>query len=132
MCPRGSWIQKNKWDKSHKEPSFQNSDQVSLSTVNFNNLGGNKKIKPPLVRPFTIKQLHGKNAVEVILTEEFSRKHPVFPVSLMKPYHIRTTDTPVNHVPVPIIVPEDTSKLKVHKIFKKNKKGLMVKILDYI
>ncbi|MBW0492470.1 hypothetical protein O181_032185 [Austropuccinia psidii MF-1] len=28
----------------------------------------------------------GNNAVEVKLTEEFSRKHPVFPVSLVKPY----------------------------------------------
>ncbi|MBW0486210.1 hypothetical protein O181_025925 [Austropuccinia psidii MF-1] len=27
-----------------------------------------------------------KNAVEVKLTEEFSKKHPVFPVSLVKPY----------------------------------------------
>ncbi|MBW0487811.1 hypothetical protein O181_027526 [Austropuccinia psidii MF-1] len=31
-------------------------------------------------------QLIGKNAVKVRLTEEFSRKHPVFPVSLVKPY----------------------------------------------
>ncbi|MBW0482031.1 hypothetical protein O181_021746 [Austropuccinia psidii MF-1] len=36
--------------------------------------------------PFTITKLLGKNAVEVKLTEEFSRKHPVFPVSLVKPY----------------------------------------------
>ncbi|MBW0462376.1 hypothetical protein O181_002091 [Austropuccinia psidii MF-1] len=35
---------------------------------------------------FTIIILQGKNAVEVKLTEEFSRKHPVFPVSLVKPY----------------------------------------------
>ncbi|MBW0514510.1 hypothetical protein O181_054225 [Austropuccinia psidii MF-1] len=35
---------------------------------------------------FTIIQLIGKNSVEVKLTEEFSRKHPVFPVSLVKPY----------------------------------------------
>ncbi|MBW0539419.1 hypothetical protein O181_079134 [Austropuccinia psidii MF-1] len=28
----------------------------------------------------------GKNAVEVKLTGEFPRKHPVFPVSLVKPY----------------------------------------------
>ncbi|MBW0493522.1 hypothetical protein O181_033237, partial [Austropuccinia psidii MF-1] len=28
----------------------------------------------------------GKNSVEVRLTEEFSRKHPVFPVSLVKLY----------------------------------------------
>ncbi|MBW0471765.1 hypothetical protein O181_011480 [Austropuccinia psidii MF-1] len=31
-------------------------------------------------------RLIGKNAVEVRLTEEFSRKHPVFPVSIVKPY----------------------------------------------
>ncbi|MBW0518335.1 hypothetical protein O181_058050 [Austropuccinia psidii MF-1] len=28
----------------------------------------------------------GKDTVEVKLTEEFPRKHPVFPVSLVKPY----------------------------------------------
>ncbi|MBW0479740.1 hypothetical protein O181_019455 [Austropuccinia psidii MF-1] len=32
------------------------------------------------------KQTVGKNAVEVKLTKQFSRKHPVFPVSLVKPY----------------------------------------------
>ncbi|MBW0512047.1 hypothetical protein O181_051762 [Austropuccinia psidii MF-1] len=31
-------------------------------------------------------KLIGVNAVEVKLTEEFSRKHPVFPVSLVKAY----------------------------------------------
>ncbi|MBW0474924.1 hypothetical protein O181_014639 [Austropuccinia psidii MF-1] len=36
--------------------------------------------------PLTITKLIGKNAVGVKLTEEFSRKHPVFPVSLVKPY----------------------------------------------
>ncbi|MBW0465123.1 hypothetical protein O181_004838 [Austropuccinia psidii MF-1] len=36
--------------------------------------------------PFTIIILIGKNAVVVRLTEEVSRKHPVFPVSLAKPY----------------------------------------------
>ncbi|MBW0550129.1 hypothetical protein O181_089844 [Austropuccinia psidii MF-1] len=34
--------------------------------------------------PNTIKSI-GKNAVEVKLTEELSRKHPVFPLSLVKP-----------------------------------------------
>ncbi|MBW0468862.1 hypothetical protein O181_008577 [Austropuccinia psidii MF-1] len=36
------------------------------------------------LRPFNITKLIGKNAVEVRLTEEFSRKHPVFQVSLVK------------------------------------------------
>ncbi|KAI7935554.1 hypothetical protein MJO28_016425 [Puccinia striiformis f. sp. tritici] len=61
---------KNRWDKSHKEPDFKIGDKVLLSTINFNNLGGNKKLKPSFVGPFTIKQLHGKNAVEVILSDE--------------------------------------------------------------
>ncbi|MBW0472270.1 hypothetical protein O181_011985 [Austropuccinia psidii MF-1] len=38
------------------------------------------------VRLFTNIKLIGKNAVKVRLTEEFSRKHPVFPVRLVKPY----------------------------------------------
>ncbi|MBW0495222.1 hypothetical protein O181_034937 [Austropuccinia psidii MF-1] len=38
------------------------------------------------VGPFNIIKLIGKNAVEVKLTEEFSRKQPVFPVGLVKPY----------------------------------------------
>ncbi|MBW0469142.1 hypothetical protein O181_008857 [Austropuccinia psidii MF-1] len=36
--------------------------------------------------PFTIIKLIGNNAVEPKLTVECSRKHPVFPVSLVKPY----------------------------------------------
>ncbi|MBW0497774.1 hypothetical protein O181_037489 [Austropuccinia psidii MF-1] len=43
-------------------------------------------MRDSFVGPFTIINLIGKNAVEVKLTEEFSRKHPVFPVSLVKPY----------------------------------------------
>ncbi|MBW0590078.1 hypothetical protein O181_129793 [Austropuccinia psidii MF-1] len=38
------------------------------------------------VGPLTISKLIAKNAVEGKITEEFSRKHPVFPVSLFKPY----------------------------------------------
>ncbi|MBW0472450.1 hypothetical protein O181_012165 [Austropuccinia psidii MF-1] len=43
-------------------------------------------MRDSFVGPFTIIKLIGKNEVEVKLTEEFSRKHPVFPVSLVKPY----------------------------------------------
>ncbi|MBW0522288.1 hypothetical protein O181_062003 [Austropuccinia psidii MF-1] len=36
--------------------------------------------------PFVIKAFHGENAVEVELSEEFSNKHPKFPVSLIEAY----------------------------------------------
>ncbi|MBW0556522.1 hypothetical protein O181_096237 [Austropuccinia psidii MF-1] len=68
------------------EPYFKEGDKVLVSTLKFNNLKGPKKMRDSFVRPFNIIKLMGKNAVEVKLTEEFSRKHPVFPVSLVKPY----------------------------------------------
>ncbi|MBW0532643.1 hypothetical protein O181_072358 [Austropuccinia psidii MF-1] len=68
------------------EPDFKEEDQVLVSTLRFNNLKGPKKMRDSFVGPFTIINLIGKNAVEVKLTEEFPRKHPVFPVSLVKPY----------------------------------------------
>lgn len=43
---------KNKWDKSHKEPEFHIGDKVLLSTANFNNLGGGRKLKQVFVGPF--------------------------------------------------------------------------------
>ncbi|MBW0514335.1 hypothetical protein O181_054050 [Austropuccinia psidii MF-1] len=76
---------KKRWDRSQIEPDFKEGDQVLVPTLNFNNLKGTKKTREPFLGPFTIVELIGKNAVEVKLTEEFSRKQPVFPVSLFKP-----------------------------------------------
>ncbi|MBW0541980.1 hypothetical protein O181_081695 [Austropuccinia psidii MF-1] len=80
---------KQRWDKKHMEPDFKEGDQVLVSTLNCNNLKGPKKMRDSFLGPFTIIKLIGKNAVEVKLTEKFSRKHPVFPVSLVKPYFQR-------------------------------------------
>ncbi|MBW0479154.1 hypothetical protein O181_018869 [Austropuccinia psidii MF-1] len=68
------------------EPDFREGDQVLVSTLNFNNLKGPKSMRDSFVGPSTIIKLVVKNAVEVKLAEEFSRKHPVFPVSLVKPF----------------------------------------------
>ncbi|MBW0475767.1 hypothetical protein O181_015482 [Austropuccinia psidii MF-1] len=68
------------------EPDFKGGKKVLLSTLSFNNIKGPKKMRDSFLRPFNIIKLIGENAVEVGLTEEFSRKHPVFPVSLVEPY----------------------------------------------
>ncbi|MBW0520426.1 hypothetical protein O181_060141 [Austropuccinia psidii MF-1] len=68
------------------EPDFKEADQVLVYTLKFNNLKGPKKMRDSFVGPFTIIKLMGKNAVEVKLTEKFSRKRQVFPVILVKPY----------------------------------------------
>ncbi|MBW0537871.1 hypothetical protein O181_077586 [Austropuccinia psidii MF-1] len=106
------------------EPDFKEGDQVLVSTLNFNNLKGPKKMRDSFVGPFTIIKLIGKNAVEVKLTEEFSRKHPVFPVSLVKPYFQTEEDKfpsrKKNPTPPEIVEVED-SPGPVNKIIKARK-----------
>ncbi|MBW0572059.1 hypothetical protein O181_111774 [Austropuccinia psidii MF-1] len=65
---------KRRWDKSHIEPDFEEGDQVLVSTLNFNNLKGPKKMRDSFLGPFTIIKLIGKNAVEVKVTEGFPIK----------------------------------------------------------
>ncbi|MBW0581828.1 hypothetical protein O181_121543 [Austropuccinia psidii MF-1] len=77
---------KQRWDKTHMEPEFKEEDQVLVSTLNFNNLKRPKKMRESFLGPFTIIKLLGNNVLGVKLTGEFSRKHPVFAVSLVKPY----------------------------------------------
>ncbi|MBW0586531.1 hypothetical protein O181_126246 [Austropuccinia psidii MF-1] len=77
---------KQKWDKSHKTPEFQVGDLILVSTLNFNNIKGPKKLKDSFSGPFTIESLHGTNAVKVKLTGELENKHPTFPVSLVENY----------------------------------------------
>ncbi|MBW0577928.1 hypothetical protein O181_117643 [Austropuccinia psidii MF-1] len=56
---------KQKWDKSHKHPEFKIGDLILVSTLNFNNIKGSKKLKDSFAGPFIVKALHGKNAVQV-------------------------------------------------------------------
>ncbi|MBW0493894.1 hypothetical protein O181_033609 [Austropuccinia psidii MF-1] len=106
------------------EPDFKEGNQVLVSKLNFNNLKGPKKMGDSFVRTFTIIKLMGKNAVKVKLTEEFSRKHPVFPVSLFKP-HFQTEEDKFpsrkkNPTPPEIVEVED-SPVPVKKIIRTRK-----------
>ncbi|MBW0471316.1 hypothetical protein O181_011031 [Austropuccinia psidii MF-1] len=69
-----------------QEPDFREGNQVLVSTPNFNNLKGPEKMEAPFVGPFNTLRLIGNNAVKVRITDKLSRKHPVLPVSLVKPY----------------------------------------------
>lgn len=77
---------KERWDKTHKEPSFKSGDLVLISTVNFTNLEGPRKLRRPFIGPFVVRRLHGKKAIEVIPTGGLERKFHTFPVSLIKRY----------------------------------------------
>ncbi|MBW0538392.1 hypothetical protein O181_078107 [Austropuccinia psidii MF-1] len=81
-------------------------------------------MRDSFVGPFTIIELIGKNAVEVKLTEEFSRKHSVFLVSLVKPCFQKEEDKfpsrKKNPTP-PVIVEVEGSPDSVRKIIKARK-----------
>ncbi|MBW0499889.1 hypothetical protein O181_039604 [Austropuccinia psidii MF-1] len=82
---------------------------------------GQKEIRDSFLGPFNIIRLIGNNAVKVRLTEEFSRKHPVLPVSLVKLYHQTGEDKlpyrNKSHTPHKIVEVED-SPGPVKKIMK--------------
>ncbi|MBW0561251.1 hypothetical protein O181_100966 [Austropuccinia psidii MF-1] len=122
--PEAKEYNKQRWDKSHMEPDFKEGAQVLVSTLNFNNLKGAKKMRDSFVGPFTIIALIGTNAVEVKLTEEFSSKHPVFPVILVKSYFQTEEDKfpsrKKNPIPPEIVEVED-SPGPVKKIIKAGK-----------
>ncbi|MBW0548800.1 hypothetical protein O181_088515 [Austropuccinia psidii MF-1] len=77
---------KERWEKNHKPPDSKIGDLVLVSTLNFNNIKGPKKLKDYFSKPFMIKALHGPHSVQLELTGELMNKHPDFPVSLIKPY----------------------------------------------
>ncbi|MBW0528027.1 hypothetical protein O181_067742 [Austropuccinia psidii MF-1] len=114
---------KDKWDLSHATPDFKVGDLVLVSTTNFNNIKGCKKLKDSFAGPFVIKALHGENAVEVELSEELSNKHPTFPVSLIKPYKSSDAKTFPLRNKVPQVIPsiEPSGIKKITKVLKERK-----------
>ncbi|MBW0471856.1 hypothetical protein O181_011571 [Austropuccinia psidii MF-1] len=77
---------RQKWDKIHKTPELKVGDLILVSTLNFNNIKGPKKLKDSFSGTFIIEALHGTNGVQVELSGELERKHQAFPVSLVKHY----------------------------------------------
>ncbi|MBW0577277.1 hypothetical protein O181_116992 [Austropuccinia psidii MF-1] len=126
---------KQKWDKSHKAPDFKVGDLFLVSTLNFNNIKGPKKLKYSYVGPFVIFSLHGTNVVQVELSGELENKHPTFPVSLIKPYQPADKEFFPLRNPTPLTVPpveqneDKTIKevIKERRLRGKNKREYLVR-----
>ncbi|MBW0557233.1 hypothetical protein O181_096948 [Austropuccinia psidii MF-1] len=96
---------KQKWHKSHKVPDIKVGYLVLVSTFNFNNIKGPKKLKDYYLGTFVIVALHGTNAVQVELSGELENEHPTFPVSFIKPYHPTDKELFPLTNPTPLTVP---------------------------
>ncbi|MBW0535626.1 hypothetical protein O181_075341 [Austropuccinia psidii MF-1] len=114
---------KQKWDKSHKVPDFKGWDLVLVSTLNFNNIKGPKKLEDLYVGPFVIVALHGTNAVQVKLSGELKNKHPTLPVSLIKPYQPADKELFRSRNPAPLILPpvEQSEDKRIKKVIKERR-----------
>ncbi|MBW0539414.1 hypothetical protein O181_079129 [Austropuccinia psidii MF-1] len=111
---------KERWDKSHKPPDLKIGDLVLVSNLNFNNIKGPKKLKDAFSRPFMIKALNGPNSVRLELTGELMKKHPTFPVSLIKRYSSSNKELfPLRNKP-PVEIPplEEGEEKKIVKVLK--------------
>ncbi|MBW0566541.1 hypothetical protein O181_106256 [Austropuccinia psidii MF-1] len=112
--------EKERWDKSHKPPAFKIGDLILVSTLNFNNIRGPKKLKDSFSGPFMTKALHGPNAVQLELTGELMNKHPTFPLSLIKPHSSSEKDIfPLRKKP-PLEIPalEEGKENEIVKVLK--------------
>ncbi|MBW0473065.1 hypothetical protein O181_012780 [Austropuccinia psidii MF-1] len=114
---------KQKWDKSHKVPDFKVGDLVLVSTLNFDNVKGQKKLKYYYVEPFFIIALNGTNAFQVELSGKLENKHPSFPVSLIKPYQPADKELFPLRNPTPLTVPpvEQSEDKNIKKVIKERR-----------
>ncbi|MBW0515236.1 hypothetical protein O181_054951 [Austropuccinia psidii MF-1] len=114
---------KQKWDKSHKVPDFKVGDLALVSTFNFNNIKGQKKLKDSYVGPFVRVALHGTNAVKVELSDELENKHPTFPVSLIKPYQPAEKELFPLRNPTPLTLQpvKENEDRKIKKVIKERR-----------
>lgn len=82
-------------DQHKRDHSYKAGDQVLLSRENLKATSA-KKLAGLFIGPFTIITMVGRNAAKLELPKSM-RVHPVFNVSLLKPY--RTADDIEGHVP---------------------------------
>ncbi|MBW0517251.1 hypothetical protein O181_056966 [Austropuccinia psidii MF-1] len=133
-CMEDSFVySKDKWDKLHATQDFKVGDLVLVSITNFNNIKGCKNLKDSFSVPFVIKDLHGENYLEVELSEELSKKHPTFPVRLIKPYKSGDFEEfPLsNEAPQHITPFESPGTKKITKVLKEMKLSTK-KVMQYL
>ncbi|KAJ9526429.1 hypothetical protein QJQ45_009904 [Haematococcus lacustris] len=110
-------------NKARRDVEYKVGQKVLLSTKNLKLKPGKaRKLIPRYVGPFEILLLVGAVAVKLDLPASMSRLHPVFHVSLIKPY----TGTDVGFMPPPVTWMDETpvyyvERLLDHKGVKDNK-----------
>lgn len=105
-------------------PDYNIGDQVLLSTTNLNlrHLGATRKLLPKWIGPFKILESINGVSFKLELPERYKRLHPIFHVSLLKPYRDGTLDFPARERhdrPPPELLPSGEEVFEVERILDK-------------
>src|SRR5216110_35377 len=98
--------------KKEPQPNFRVGDKVMLNAKNIQTLRPSKKLDHRMRGPWTIIKRVGPRAFQLDLTEYKGRKHDVFPVSLLEPYHESTIPGRVQPPSPPVDDEEDLYELE--------------------
>jgi hypothetical protein len=111
--------QKQYADRNRRDLAYEVGEQVWLSTTNLS-VKGNQKLGARRIGPFSITKRIGEVAYELSLPDTMRHVHPVFHVSLLKPYISRpaTFSNPHPVPPLPEIV-NDHIEYEVDRILQK-------------
>jgi hypothetical protein len=84
---RGAQERQKKYaDRDRRDQEYKEGDKVMLSTTNLNNDHRAPKLVAKYIGPFKVKRVVSCVAYELELPDVYSRVHPVFHVSKLKPY----------------------------------------------
>ena len=112
-------------NRSRRELVFQVGDEVALSTANLT-FDVPRKLQPRWIGPFKVKKVISPVAYELELPATLRRLHPVFHVSLLKPYVRGDKDPPVP--PPPLLDGDGTERFEVQAIIGHRRVGRSRKI----
>jgi len=125
--------QKQYADKKRKQVTYAVGDWVMLDTRNLkfqrtesaeDTKKQRGKLMPRFIGPYQVKELHGPVAVNLALPKNLGKIHPVFHISLVKPFTVRKGTKPT--APPPILLDEDVyyelEKVVNHKLIKRGNK----------
>ena len=101
------------YDKGRKpQPDFKVGDKVLLNAKNIKTMRPSKKLDHWMRGPWTIIRRVGPRAFQLDLKGYKGRKHDVFPVGLLEPYHESTLAGRSKPPPPPINDEEDQYELE--------------------
>jgi hypothetical protein len=92
--------QKTYADKARRDHEFKEGDYVLLSSKNLKFKTGIKKLHPKFLGPFPIIKMINPCAAKIDLPKSYTRIHPVFHVSLLRPFR----GTPAPDIPEPDVI----------------------------